>query len=100
MRPPRDQLLALRDQLTRSVEDAAATVEIIASFDLPDFVRETEFVSLKGDGEDGYPFIGRQMISTDGVDKGRDNYLDMTNDVQHVVAQGEVQPIPRADLDQ
>jgi coenzyme F420-reducing hydrogenase alpha subunit len=79
-RPKPQKLLALRDRLARSVDDVAATADLIASFDLPDFVRETEFVSLRGTGDDGYPFIGRQMISTDGVEKGRDDYLAMTNE--------------------
>jgi len=45
---------------------------------VPDFTRETEFVSLKGDGS--YPFIGGDLISTDGVLKKEHQYQAMTNE--------------------
>jgi len=79
-RPPRPALLALRDRLARSAEDLSAAAGLFASFELPDFERETEFVALAGTAEEGYPFIGRRMASTDGVEKGRDDYLAMTNE--------------------
>ena len=79
LRPGREQLGELRDALARSVDDLAATAEIFAGFEIPDFSRETEFVSLRGEGD--YPFIGRAMVSTDGVEKGRDDYMAMTNEI-------------------
>jgi len=76
--PPREQLLSLRDELNRSLVDIAAAVDLIRTFEIPDFKRETEFVSLKGEIE--YPWIGGRMISTDGVERGEEDYLAMTNE--------------------
>ncbi len=44
----------------------------------PDFTRETEFVSLKG--EQDYPFIGGDLVSTDGVHKKEGEYREMSNE--------------------
>jgi coenzyme F420-reducing hydrogenase alpha subunit len=45
---------------------------------MPEFERETEFVSLEG--KDSYPWIGGDLISSDGVKKAEDDYLAMTNE--------------------
>jgi len=76
--PDRTTLLAFRDELERSLEDLAATVRLFAGFEIPDFVRETEFVSLKG--ETTYPFIGGRLVSSDGVERDEHEYLEMTNE--------------------
>jgi coenzyme F420-reducing hydrogenase alpha subunit len=84
MVPNRDQMLGMRDELVRSMEDLKTVVEVFTSFEIPDFVRETEFVSLKG--ENDYAFIGREMVSTDGVERPASEYLQMTN--EYVVGSG------------
>jgi sulfhydrogenase subunit alpha len=76
--PDRDRLLSLRDELKRSFEDLETAIGVVRGFEIPDFARETEFVSLKGEAD--YPFIGGQMISTDGVVHGEGDYLLMTNE--------------------
>ena len=45
---------------------------------IPEFVRETEFISLRN-GKD-YPFIGGDLVSTDGVVRDENDYLQMTNE--------------------
>jgi coenzyme F420-reducing hydrogenase alpha subunit len=77
--PRSDDLLTLRGELEHSLDDLAATVDLVKSFEFPDFARETEFVSLKA--EDGYPFIGNRIISTDGVECDVADYLEVTNEV-------------------
>ena len=72
------ELLALRDELVGSLENVEATVTLFRAIELPDFVRETEFVSLQGNGD--YPFIGGRMVSTDGVVLEEDQYRAMTNE--------------------
>ena len=52
--------------------------DLFKTLPLPDFERETEFVSLEVQVE--YPFIGGDLISSDGVRKGEDEYLAMTNE--------------------
>ena len=76
--PSRKQLQALRAGLTGSDGDLAATVDLFGTFQVPDFVRETEFVSLAADGD--YPWIGGDLLSTDGVRKPEREYLAMTNE--------------------
>jgi coenzyme F420-reducing hydrogenase alpha subunit len=58
--------------------DLDKTAELFRSFNIPDFTRETEYVSLKG--RDGYPFIGGDLISSDGVQKKEHEYRQMTNE--------------------
>jgi len=76
--PDKYALRALRDELDRSKMDLGVAVELIKTFEIPDFVRETEFVSLKGENE--YPFIGGRLVSSDGVEKEERDYRAMTNE--------------------
>ena len=76
--PDRHVLLDLKSQLERSVDDLGATIELFSTLDIPDFVRETEFVSLKGERD--YPFIGGRLLSSDGVEEVETNYRPMTNE--------------------
>lgn len=78
MLPEKSELSALKNRLEEAKTDLTRTAELFNRFSLPDFVRETEFVSLKGDGN--YPFIGGDLVSSDGVVKSEDQYLEMTNE--------------------
>jgi len=53
-------------------------LDFFRGFKMPDFVRETEFVSLRGVNR--YPFIGGDLISSDGICKKEDEYRSMTNE--------------------
>jgi coenzyme F420-reducing hydrogenase alpha subunit len=68
----------MRQRLVDALADIATAVEVFKGLALPDFVRETEFVALKG--EDSYPWIGGDLVSTDGVVKPEDDYKAMTNE--------------------
>ena len=76
--PDKYRLLEAKSQLENSVDDLDAAVELFSTLDIPDFVRETEFVSLKGERD--YPFIGGQLLSTDGVERAESEYRAMTNE--------------------
>jgi len=76
--PEKEQLKAIRKRIEDCMPDIRATVDLFKTLDIPDFVRETEFVSLKGDND--YPYIGGDLVSTDGVVKPEDDYLAMTNE--------------------
>jgi coenzyme F420-reducing hydrogenase alpha subunit len=78
MLPEKRDLEKLKGRLEAAMEDLTATAEIFRSFNVPDFVRETEFVSLKG--EEDYPFISGGLVSTDGVQMKEHEYLKMTNE--------------------
>jgi sulfhydrogenase subunit alpha len=76
--PSRKELAAVRERLLAAAPDLEAAVELVRTFEIPDFVRETEFVSLAGAGD--YPWIGGDLLSTDGVRKPEADYLAMTNE--------------------
>jgi coenzyme F420-reducing hydrogenase alpha subunit len=78
MLPGKKELVQLRLRLQATVDDLLRTAELFKTFVIPDFVRETEFVSLKADGK--YPFIGGDLVSSDGVRKQEHEYRDMTNE--------------------
>lgn len=67
-----------RQRLQASLADLLASAELFATFTIPDFSRETEFVSLHQEG--AYPFIGGNLLSTDGVVKPEHDYRAMTNE--------------------
>jgi len=76
--PKKRELAVFRERLIAALPDLSATSELFHSFPVPDFSRETEFVSLRGDGE--YPFIGGDLFSSDGVVLPETGYLRMTNE--------------------
>jgi coenzyme F420-reducing hydrogenase alpha subunit len=78
MLPEKKELAALSERLQAAAEDLARTAELFRTFAVPAFERETEFVSLKG--ESSYPFIGGDLVSTDGVRKPEREYRAMTNE--------------------
>ena len=83
MLPGKKELAGFRNRLKESLDDLLRTVELFKSFRMPDFTRETEFVSLKG--ESAYPFIGGALTSSDGVEMKENEYRKMTN--EYIVAQ-------------
>lgn len=78
MLPEKKELLTFRKRLKEITDDLLVTAELFKTFTIPDFSRETEFVSLKGKSD--YPFIGDDIISTDGVMKKEQEYRQMTNE--------------------
>jgi coenzyme F420-reducing hydrogenase alpha subunit len=76
--PKKNELKKLREDMSDRVSDAEKAVALFKTLKIPDFIRETEFVSLKG--EESYPWIGGRLISTDGVLKNENDYLTMTNE--------------------
>lgn len=78
MLPGKQELVKFRYRLQDVVDDLTRTADLFRQFVVPDFTRETEFVSLKGKG--GYPFIGGDLGSTDGVLKKEQEYRLMTNE--------------------
>lgn len=77
--PSKAVLMDYKKEMAQTVlPDLAVVAELAAGLAIPDFVRETEFVSLKGKTE--YPFIGQEVASTDGVLKKAADYLSITNE--------------------
>ncbi|MDD3618270.1 MAG: Ni/Fe hydrogenase subunit alpha [Desulfobulbaceae bacterium] len=78
MLPARDELRHLRHRLRAAITDLQRSGELFAGFSIPDFRRETEFVSLHGETE--YPFIGGDLKSSDGVRRKEWEYREMSNE--------------------
>lgn len=78
MLPEKKELLEFKTRLQGAREDILRTAEMFRSFPIPRFTRETEFVSLQGEGN--YPFIGGYLISSDGVISEEREYRSMTNE--------------------
>ncbi len=78
MLPEKKELVSFKVRLREIADDLLSTAELFRKFPVPDFSRETEFVSLKGDGS--YPFIGGDLVSSDGVRKREHEYKAMTNE--------------------
>jgi len=77
-RPRKSQLLRLREDLAETSPRLWDALKIFKDFTLPEFTRETEYVSLGG--KNNYPFIGGDLVSSDGVRKSEDDYRAMTNE--------------------
>jgi len=78
MVPEKKELVKFKDRLKNIMEDLVQTAELFRTFAIPDFSRETEFISLKDDKS--YPFIGGDLASTDKVRKKENEYKAMTNE--------------------
>ncbi len=76
--PDKQRLLHLCTMIQERKPAMEAACVFFQSLILPDFVRETEFISLSNGLT--YPAIGGQLVSTDGVIKDENEYLQMTNE--------------------
>ncbi len=76
--PRKSQLKDLLVELEAIIPHLWKALEVFKTLPLPDFERETEFVSLRDEG--CYPFIGGDLLSSDGIRKREDEYLAMTNE--------------------
>ncbi|MGD9202876.1 MAG: nickel-dependent hydrogenase large subunit, partial [Chitinispirillia bacterium] len=75
MAPDKSNLAKLKQMILDRRNDVFETIGLFKTLSIPDFSRETEFVSLKGESD--YAWIGGNLISTDGIEKKEDDYLDM-----------------------
>ena len=96
MLPKKEDLRTFKYRLQDIVDDLARTAELFHQFSLPDFSRETEFVSLKGKSD--YPFIGGDLVSTDGVVKKEHEYRLMTNEYMVSTSTSKWSKLSRASL--
>jgi len=76
--PDKRALRGIGGELDGALHDLRAVVELVRGFEILPFARETEFVSLQGDGR--YPWIGGRLVSSDGVEMAEADYARMTNE--------------------
>lgn len=73
--PTEKDLLDLSQQLVDTIPDLEATAELMSTLELPDFERETEYISLKHSQE--YAFArGEVIVSSDGDTTDIQNYRE------------------------
>ncbi len=63
--PEEGSLAGLRARLVEARSDMDETVELFKGLEIPGFTRQTEYVSLKGDGE--YPFTAGDIVCSSGA---------------------------------
>jgi coenzyme F420-reducing hydrogenase alpha subunit len=76
--PGKDQLLSLKTMLQKRVESLEVAQSFFLTLAIPDFVRPTEFISLRNPST--YPSIGGDIISSDGLLLNENDYLRATNE--------------------
>ena len=76
--PDINELIAVRKRLEDAMTDLDTVVNILKTFSIPDFTRETEYIALKDPGE--YAFISGNIASTDDDITPVDRYLEVTNE--------------------
>jgi len=76
--PRKNQFRKLLNDLDETLPYLWKAIEVFKDLPMPEFERRTEFVSLRA--EDHYPFIGGDLVSSDGVRMAEDQYLAMTNE--------------------
>ena len=65
--PTREELLGLRPQLATALDDALATVSLVAAFDFPDLEQPHEYVALRAPGDD-YPLERGTVVTSSGLE--------------------------------
>jgi len=76
--PDKQRLLDVKKMIQERKPALEHACTFFQSLTIPDFIRETEFISLSNGST--YPAIGGQLVSTDGVIKDENEYLQMTNE--------------------
>jgi len=76
--PRRSELEALRQRLEDARADFDTVVDLVKTLKIPDFVRETEYISLQDRKE--YAYISGQIASSDAGLTPVDKYLEVTNE--------------------
>jgi sulfhydrogenase subunit alpha len=76
--PDINEILALKARLESSRHDFDTIIKLFKTLNIPDFVRETEYIALKDKSE--YAFIHGDIASSDAGITPLENYLDVTNE--------------------
>jgi sulfhydrogenase subunit alpha len=76
--PEVSQLKTVQQRLSQAMDDLKETVKLFKGLDIPNFIRQTEYIALKDSKE--YAFICGDIASTDTDTAPITNYLEMTNE--------------------
>ena len=76
--PDKERLLHLLTMIQERKPALEKACSFFRSLSIPDFIRETEFISLSNGST--YPAIGGRLVSSDGFNREENDYLLMTNE--------------------
>jgi coenzyme F420-reducing hydrogenase alpha subunit len=78
--PTADDFAEIREQLRTALDEAVATVALVAGLDTPAADRDTRLVSLKHPSE--YPMSDGRIVSSDGIDLAPSDWREAFHEVQ------------------
>ena len=84
--PTEEEMVGMREMLEASYPDLEKSFEVLKTIDIPDFERETEYISISDPID--YALYDGNIKSMDGWEIDDQNYLDKINEkvVQHSTA--------------
>jgi sulfhydrogenase subunit alpha len=84
--PDEEEMMEMRKMLESSYPDLEKSLEVLKKIDIPDFERETEYISISDPDE--YALYDGNIKSTDGWEIDDQDYLDKINEkvVSHSTA--------------
>jgi len=72
--PSREQLAEVRATLTEALDDAVATVRLVAGFTFPQFEQPHTYLAMRAD--EGYPLESGSLVTSGGLSFPAEEYLD------------------------
>lgn len=75
--PTEEQLLDLKEQLEKGLEQSLATFRIVSSLDVPDLCASPNVYAALANGESGYSLFGDKIILSTGETKEISKYKDI-----------------------
>ena len=78
--PARETLLDLKEQLNRQLDEALATVDIVAGLQIPDFCSSPAVYAALSSDEVGYSLFGDKIALSTGEIKDVNAYKDICNE--------------------
>lgn len=84
--PTEEEMIKMKEMLESCYPDLEKSLEVFKTLDVPDFERETEYISISDTSD--YALYDGKIKSTDGWEIDGQNYLDKINEkvVQHSTA--------------
>lgn len=76
--PAKKELISFKSELEQIINDLHKVAALFSTLKIPDFIRETEYVSLKGENE--YPAMGGGIMTSDGIERSAKEYQSVTNE--------------------
>jgi sulfhydrogenase subunit alpha len=78
--PTEEQLLDLKEQLERGLEQGLVTFRLVSSLDIPDFCASPNVYAALSNGESGYGLFGDKVILSTGDTKQISEYKDICHE--------------------